>query len=189
MAKNQRNALKRYLPELLLVGGILLVVISTSHRLLRARSLSVSEAVVSEYIEQQVVSDNPRIYPTHIEIPWYIDVAIDPHTYSAGEWTVSENHASYLTDSAIPGEPGNIIIYGHNKREIMGNLRALKGHEQITLTLSDGSKKQYQVESIKQVSPTQTDLLTQTDSEVLTLYTCSGFLDSQRFVVRAKPSI
>jgi len=189
MAKNQRNALKRYLPELLLIAGIILVVISTSHRLLRARSLSVNEAVVTEYIEQQAITDKPIIYPTHIEIPWYIDVAIDPHAFVAGEWTVSEDNASYLTDSAMPGESGNIIIYGHNKREILGNLRALKGYEQITLTLSDGSKRLYQIESIKQVSPDRTELLTQTDSEVLTLYTCSGFLDSQRFVVRAKPLI
>lgn len=189
MAKNQKNALKRYLPELLLIGGILLVVVSTSHRLLRARSLSVSEAVVTEYRTQQTIADQPQIYPPHLEIPWYVDVAIDPHTFVAGEWTVSEKHASYLTDSSLPGQPGNIIIYGHNKREILGNLRALKGYEEITLTMSDGSTRLYRVETISQVSPTQTELLNQTDEEVLTLYTCSGFLDSQRFVVRAKPVI
>lgn len=144
---------------------------------------------MTEYIAQQVVAYQPKAYPTHIEIPWYIDVAIDPHTFVAGEWTVSEKHASYLTDSSLPGEPGNLIIYGHNKREILGNLRALKGYEEITLTMSDGSTRQYRVDSIQQVNPTQTELLSQTEEEVLTLYTCSGFLDSQRFVVRAIPAI
>ena len=178
--------ISKILPEVLLVTGIILTGLSLGHRLLRTRALKLSDAVVTQYLADSPVASSPN-YPTHINIPWFVDVAIDPQPFVAGNWSISENHVSYLVDSALPGEPGNIIMYGHNKRTILGNIRVLKGYEKITLTLSDGSTRVYQVESMQQVSPTQTQLLAPTDSETLTLYTCSGFMDSQRFVVRAKP--
>lgn len=187
MARKKPSVLTKILPELLLGFGVLFVLVSTSHRLLRSRSLALSEAIVTQYLQEPSVTVASPNYPTHLTIPWFVDVDIDPQVFVSGKWSVSQNHASYLVSSALPGNPGNIILYGHNKRTIMGNIRVLKGYEKITLTLADGSTRTYQIESMKQVSPTQTDLLSPTDTETLTLYTCSGFMDSQRFVVRAKP--
>lgn len=186
MAKRNPSISKKLVPEILIITGIVLTSLSIGHRLLRSRALAMSESVVSQYLASSPLPTSPT-YPTHISIPWFVDVAIDPQPFVSGEWSISENHVSYLVDSALPGEPGNIILYGHNKRTILGNIRALKGYEKITLTLSDGTTRVYQVESLQQVSPNQTQLLAPTDKETLTLYTCSGFMDSQRFVVRAKP--
>ncbi len=187
MARKNPLALSKTRPEILIVVGILFIGISLGHSYLRDRALRMDQALVDTYMSNQPsVTQSPN-YPTHITIPWYVDVDIDAQIYQNGEWTVSPDHGSYLTASALPGSPGNIIIYGHNKRTIMGNIRALKGYEKITLTLADGTSKLYQAQSMKEVSPTQTDLLKQTDSEVLTLYTCSGLMDARRFVVRAIP--
>lgn len=125
--------------------------------------------------------------PTHISAQWFLDVAIDDAYILGDRWSISENHASFLTSSARPGEKGNIIIYGHNKRSIMGNIRAFKGKEIITLTTEDGTKREYRVTEMHEVSPTETKFLQPTEEEVLTLYTCSGFWDRKRFIVRAVP--
>lgn len=104
-----------------------------------------------------------------------------------GNWEVSPEKTSFLSQSARPGEGGNIILYGHNTRKILGNIRALKGGEIITLTTEDGKAHQYKVERMKESDPSDVSWLQPTDSEVLTLYTCSGIFDSKRFLVRAVP--
>jgi sortase A len=134
------------------------------------------------------MSPDPTLsFPTHIYIKWFVDTDIEPEVYVNDKWTISENTASFLTTSAKIGEKGNTILYGHNKRTIMGNIRALKGNEIIEITTKDGQKKEYRIVSRQEVSPTDTRLLQPTSDEVLTLYTCSGFMDSKRFVVQAVP--
>lgn len=167
--------------------GVLLVILSVTHKVIQIRTLRLDRTVVQEYLSESATKTVSINYPTHITIPWYVDVAIEPQIYQDGAWTVSPNIASYLTASSLPGTEGNVIIYGHNKRNILGNIRALKGYEKITLTMANGETKIYQVESMQEVSPTSTKLLSPTSKEALTIYTCSGFLDSQRFVVRAIP--
>ena len=181
---NLISKIKEITPELLVISGVFFVFLSFTHRLLRWRSLSIGQETVSKY---EVIS-NTLPTPTHIYIPWNTDADIEPGIHEEGSWTVSPNKVTYLASSAKPGEEGNIIIYGHNKRSILGNIRVLKGGENITLTLSDGSTRAYQVDSVKEVAPKETSLLAPSSSETLTLFTCSGFLDSQRFVVRALPT-
>jgi sortase (surface protein transpeptidase) len=176
--------LRELLPELLLGIGIFSLLVSGVHWHLKNRALSLDAELVRTYQQQP---QKQEVIPVHIEIPWFVDVPIDEEIYDNGNWTISENNASYLSQSARPGENGNVIIYGHNKREILGNIRALKGGETITLTLSDGSTRDYVVDFLKEVSPTEVQYLHPTDTETLTIYTCSGWLDSKRFIVQAKP--
>jgi LPXTG-site transpeptidase (sortase) family protein len=187
MAKRKTSVHSKFVPELLLFVGVFLVSLSVAHNLIRLRSLRLDQDVVQEYLSQASIQNVAPNYPVHVTIPWFVDVDIDPQVYQNGSWTISEDHASYLTASALPGNPGNIIIYGHNKRSILGNIRALKGYEKITLTMAGGSTRMYQIESISEVSPSKTKLLSPTTSETLSIYTCSGLFDSQRFVVVAKP--
>lgn len=69
----------------------------------------------------------------------------------------------------------------------MGNIRALKGNEDITVITEDGVKHIYTIDTIVEVDPSETKYLEPTSEETLTLYTCSGFFDKQRFIVQAKP--
>ena len=124
--------------------------------------------------------------PTHILIPWFVDVKISQQSIVDSRWTIAQNEASHLVSSAKPGENGNIIIYGHNTRAILGNIRALKGGEIATLTSADGQQYHYRITEIMEVKPDEVEHLLPTKQEMLTIYTCSGFLDSMRFIVKGE---
>lgn len=137
----------------------------------------------------RVIHEQPKFapLPVHIFIPWNTNADIEPMAFSAGNWQVSDTKVTYLLGSARPGEAGNIILYGHNKREILGNIRVLVGGEKITLTTADNKQHVYVVDYAKQVSPSDVTLLGSTNTETLTMYTCAGIWDSQRYIVRAIP--
>lgn len=171
------------IPEALMVLGAFLMLVSGVHGYLYNRALSFGEDLVETYVQE--VQRSPA--PVHIFIQWFVDVPVSEEAFADGKWGISDTEASHLVQSANPGENGNIIIYGHNTRQILGNIRALKGSERIHVTTSDGADHVYVVQTIKEVDPNQTEFLEPTDTEVLTLYTCSGLFDSKRFIVRAVP--
>jgi LPXTG-site transpeptidase (sortase) family protein len=180
----------RRVARILILLGTLLVTISTAHQLLRLRSLSLDRRTVQAHITGNPAgstNQESQVLPERIYIEWFVDIGIEPAIYSDQRWTVSPNFASYLLASARPGEAGNIVIYGHNTRGILGNIRALKGGERVRITMSDGTVRSYRVESAQEVSPKDTALIQPTEYEVLTMYTCSGLMDSQRYVVQAFP--
>ena len=37
-------------------------------------------------------------------------------------WTVSQTGVSYLINSGRLGEPGNVVLYGHNTKDVLGSL-------------------------------------------------------------------
>ena len=109
-----------------------------------------------------------------------------PANNTGGKWETTTKGVSYLIDSANPGEVGNSIFYGHNWESILGNLTdALPGQE-IEITFSDGSVKYFDIKYTQEVSPKQVDIVKESSDRRLTLYTCSGFLDTKRFVVTAE---
>lgn len=183
MPKRKNNQFIQFLPQVLVGVGILLILVSSAHRVLRNRALSMDKQTVAELTQKLPTKTVPK--PTHILIPWFLDVDIEEEVFDGANWTVSENKASHLAQSANPGESGNIIIYGHNKREILGNIRALKGGEKVTIKTDDGKEHLYKVQSWYEVNPDNMKYLQPTEGETLTMYTCSGLLDSKRFVVRA----
>ena len=105
-----------------------------------------------------------------------------------GIWEISENSASYLATSAKPGERGNTVIYGHNKKNvfepIIGNVK--KGNL-IELITEENKIYTYEVKEVFEVTPEKVEVVNPADFEVLTVYTCTGFLDSKRQVIKAYP--
>ncbi|MDH5533839.1 MAG: sortase [Candidatus Pacebacteria bacterium] len=185
MKRNKINLIsKSKIPEALVALGIFLMFISGVYWTLRFRALSLDNELLAQYEQQAEVRPNR---PTHIFIEWFIDTPIETQILQDNHWTISEKEASYLDQSARPGEAGNIIIYGHNTRKILGNIRALQGNEEILVTTDDGEEHVYTIETIVEVDPSQTKYLEPTEEETLTLYTCSGFFDKQRFIIQAKP--
>ncbi len=114
-----------------------------------------------------------------------IDVPVYPATISNGQWPVIENGASYLSTSPLPGEKGNSVIYAHNWKNLFGNLVNTKPGEEVVITYKDGSKKTFVIEYTSTVSPNESTILAPSKDKRITLYTCTGFLDSKRFVVVA----
>lgn len=128
--------------------------------------------------------------PTQIIIPSInVDLPIDEGEIKDGVWQISYKNATHLSTSANPKGGGNIVIYGHNKKVIFGNLPYLKVGEKISIKTSDGNIYQYKVTEKTWVTPSRVDLVSPTNTEQLTIYTCWGLFDNQRVVVKAIPII
>lgn len=127
--------------------------------------------------------------PIYLEIEKAnISISVKPAKIIDGVWQVYEDSVSFLETSSSPGEGGNIVIYGHNKKEIFGNLTGYNLlDETIKIITEDKKEHIYKIEDIKTVTPSEIEIVMPSDHEVLTLYTCTGFLDSKRLVIKAYP--
>ena len=116
-----------------------------------------------------------------------IDLPLIPAEISDNTWSVTEKGASYLTSSPIPGNVGNSIIYAHNWSSLFGNLSHVKKGDIVEIQFADKSTKRFVIDSTAVVSPTDSKILSGSQDRKVTLYTCTGFLDSKRFVAVAVP--
>lgn len=173
--------LARQWPAVLIATGLVLLLYSGLNSYFYDKALQPSVTVPA------TAETAKPSQPVRLTIGGTVDEKLEPQRYRNGKWTVSKKAGSYMNGSAKPGEQGNIIVYGHNKQGIFGPLVDLKGNERIVLRTKDGQKHRYRIVSRKEVTTDQVDVLAPTKKEVLTVYTCSGWLDSKRFVVRAVP--
>jgi LPXTG-site transpeptidase (sortase) family protein len=148
----------------------------------RTRILSFSK--VPESVQNSVKEN----FPVRITIPSIkIDLAVDPGDIKDGVWQISSQNATFLSSSATPKSGGNIVIYGHNKKAIFGNLPYLSIGQKIYIKTKDEKIYVYEVYKKDFVGPGRVDLISPTESEELTVYTCWGIIDQSRAVVKAKP--
>lgn len=134
------------------------------------------------------VQTEHSVPPTRLRIPSLrIDADITSGSIRNGVWSVSETHISHLITSAYPGNDGNMIMYGHDKRSILGKLPRIAVGDGIIVEDEEGTEYRYSVTEIHTVPPDDTALIQPTEYPLLTIYTCTGFLNSKRFVVRALP--
>lgn len=162
--------------SLILFGSLLVFQRNNPNRVAFAKG----ESNIAIQIEDKVV------IPTSIKIP-SLDINLDIYTSEIknGKWEVTDKGVSYLKTSVVPGENGNSVLYGHNWTNLLGILVKIKTGEIIEIVYSDGSKKEFEVKLIQEVNPNDVSILNNTNDRRITLYTCSGFLDSKRFVVVA----
>jgi len=104
-----------------------------------------------------------------------------------GKWQVSQNGLSHLDSSGLPGEHDNMVIYGHDKSKVFGHLKNIKVGALVTVTSQNGEVHTYKVIKTQVVTPDQISVVLPTKTELLTLYTCTGFGDTKRWVVQALP--
>lgn len=126
--------------------------------------------------------------PTEIIIPSInIDLKIDAGQIKEGVWQVSESNATFLNTSSAPGNSGNTVIYGHNKKVVFGSLPYLSIGQKIIIKTQSGKIYNYIASQKYFVGPDRVDLVSPSSKEELTLYTCWGVFDSERAVVKATP--
>ena len=126
------------------------------------------------------------VQPIQIIIPALnINLPIYPAEIKNNKWEATTKGVSYLTSSPIPGEKGNSILYGHNWPNILGNLVKAQVGQEIQIIFADQTSKTFVIKNIAIVKPNETQVLSQTDDQRITLYTCTGFLDRKRFVAIA----
>jgi len=102
--------------------------------------------------------------------------------------TILQRAVGHLIETALPGEPGNVILAGHRDR-FFRPLRYIHSGDVILVKTLDGDF-QYQVESTTVVPPSDLSVLQPSNVGVLTLITCFPFYyvgpAPNRFVVRAR---
>jgi LPXTG-site transpeptidase (sortase) family protein len=151
----------------------------------RVRTLSFDK--VPEEVKMAIQKQEIDI-PTEVIIPSVnINLPIDPGQIKNGVWQISSSKATFLATSASPGRGGNTVIYGHNKKAIFGNLPYLSIGQKITIKTKSGKSYDYVATEKFFVDPDRVDLVSPTDIEELTLYTCWGTFDGQRAVIKATP--
>lgn len=124
--------------------------------------------------------------PKKIIIPLLsIDLLVKPARIINGYWEVFPDSAAWGETSGYPGEKGNQVIFAHARPGLFLPLRSIKLESKIYV-LSDEKWYGYRVTEIKEVYPNQLEVISPTDDETLTLYTCSGFADAKRLIVVAK---
>ncbi len=174
---------RKSLSLILIIIGIVFLVIPALFRL--------NETIQLSYFTPQVIAGakNSLPQPTHIAIlQVHISLPVKPTAISGNTWGVAQDAISYLAISARPTQKGAIILYSHNTDDRFGPIRWLSNGDQIAVTTSDNKTYTYVVKDTLEVSPEEVSVFNQKD-ETLILYTCTGFADTKRFVVIAKPLV
>jgi len=169
----------------LFVIGLFFLCLSIGWNVYQGRVLSFSSPpTVSQ--EETKTKASP---PTRILIAKFgIDLPVVESQIKNGVWEINPKGGSHLASSAAPSEGGNIILYGHNKKKLFGKVLGIKKGDEIKIITADNKEYIYTVFDTKTVKPTDTSVLLPTTEEILTFYTCTGFLDTKRFIVTAKKS-
>jgi sortase A len=104
---------------------------------------------------------------------------------------VLRHGVGHLSDTALPGEVGNVVLAGH-RDTFFRPLSGVRAGDSITLKTRDG-EFEYLVESTSVVTPNAIQVLEPTGGRTLTLITCYPFsyigAAPNRFIVRARQQI
>jgi LPXTG-site transpeptidase (sortase) family protein len=135
------------------------------------------------------IAETPTYSPSRLRIPKIeLDKPVAEAEIKNGIWQINNQAISHLVTSANPGQSGNIVLYGHNTKQWLGKLKQVNLDDLITLMDASGRIHQYQIFNKVTVKPSQIELVMPTSEEILTIYTCTGFADSLRLVIQAKPA-
>jgi len=172
---------KKFLVLIILILGVLLIV-SGSYLKIRQKYLLSFNVEPPTY---NFIANSP---PISIRIRSVnIFLVVSEGSITDGIWSISESGANHLNVSGNPGDGGNIVIYGHNKKNLFGPIRNIKVGDLVEINSEIDKKYYYRVEKTAVVKPEEIDYVLPKDTEILTLYTCTGFMDSKRFVAVATP--
>ena len=110
---------------------------------------------------------------------------IKPAGVVGNQWDTYEDAVSWLNTSAMLKSGGNIVLFGHNKKHLLGKMRDLQVGDPIVLTAGLDTKS-YRVTQKIEVEPQELKYVLNREDR-LTIYTCSGPFDSLRLFVIAVP--
>lgn len=177
--------IKKILSTAFLVVGLILIFQGLFDISKRLGLYKISTSI--QTIETKDSKTNSSTLPINISIPSLsLQLPIEPVLLKDSTWPTSQTGVSFLENSGKVGSTGNLIFYGHNWRNLLGNLHKVKVGENIVLHGQNGQNFQYSISYIATVEANDISILADTSDERITLYTCTGFLDQKRLVVVAK---
>ena len=95
----------------------------------------------------------------------------------------------HMEDTAPLCSPGNCVLAGHNgsrRGTFFTNLGSVKAGTEVSLTTKAGVAHRYTVEEMRVVNPYDEWVTAESDTEVLTLFTCAEH-GTRRFVCKCVP--
>lgn len=116
-----------------------------------------------------------------------IDLPVKEAKVVKGYWEVFADVAGFGLGSAYPDDVGNQVIFAHAREGLFLPLKNAKIGQKVIVFTQD-KWYSYAITDIKEVNPNQIEVIAPTADATLTLYTCSGFADSKRLIVTAKPT-
>lgn len=191
---------KKRIRLFLLLSGILLIGYSLYQDGLGSKNIQTTQVNSNEMVSfsQEPVTvdksllnalkakDKTKVPPARLIIPSLdIDLPVKESKVINGFWEVFADSAGFGLGSAYPDEVGNQVIFAHARKGLFLPLKNAK-LGQIIYVLTKDKWYSYKAVEIKEVLPTQVEVIAPTIDTTLTLYTCSGFSDSKRLIVRAK---
>lgn len=170
-------------------AGILLVGIPQFQPLLKpvilSQAHSIQEPIRADYAFQN--KNRERDIPVRIVIPSVsINLPITVAPLIGGYWQTSDSSASFGEGSSVPGGGGNTVIFAHAKEGLFLPLKNVR-HGDTVYVYTQNKWFSYEINDIKEVTPNDVYVVKPTNDERLTLFTCSGFFDTKRLVVTARP--
>lgn len=175
--------MRNFLSYLLMLVGAGLLIIALYTYLERTNP---HRLAFNNYQEKQQAFSPTSDMPERIVIQKAnVDLPILQSKITNHIWESTANGVSYLTSSPVPGSKGNSIMYGHNWENLLGSLRKVTPGDTIVIHTKSGSTLEFVVKTLQEVTPSQTSVLANTKDKRLTIYTCTGFMDSKRLVVTA----
>lgn len=143
-----------------------------------------TEPVITNELQNDV--EKVDLIPEKIIIPSLsLDLSVKSARRVSGYWEVFEEGAGWGEGSGLPGMPGNQVIFAHARPHLFGSLKEIKKDDAVYV-FTKNNWYGYKVIEIKSVYPNQTEVIKPTETEILTLYTCSGFNDSKRLIIVAE---
>lgn len=185
VSKNPKKLPSRQTIILFFIGLVMLLTFATYHIYHNHRLSFFGDPKLKA--TQYHIEDAKKL-PSLIEISRLnVNAAVAEAKIVDNQWEIIDGKASHLVSSARPDEKGSIIIYAHNSRRLFGPLISSRVGDVINVTTRGGKIYSYRVIEKDFVSPTQVDMLTANHGETLVLYTCAGFADTQRLILKARP--
>lgn len=195
LLKDEKKRVRLYF----LISGVLLIVAGflTSKPAVKIIDPPVAVESVGSFSQEPVKVDksllngkvnkeNAKNPPVRIIIPALgIDLPVKEAKVVNGFWEVFPDSAAFGIGSAYPDEAGNEVIFAHAREGLFLPLRKAKIGQSV-MVLTRDKWYSYKIKEVKEVSPSQTEVIAPTKDTILTLYTCSGFSDNKRFIVTAE---
>ena len=162
----------------LIAGGV--------YSLLKFQSLSLPLSKATFSKESLSFSDSP-LWPEWISIKNRdITVEVTAGGYEDGKWILDGNYVLYLPTSDKLGQGGNTILYAHNREKLFGNLKNVSIGDTVLLGDSHGKIYAYKVYSREYIKPYEVEKINTDKRNTVTLFTCDGWFDEERLVVKAE---
>lgn len=168
----------------LIALGIVFIAIGV-FSLMKHKSSSLPLERASAIEESFSESPSPS-YPSWINIKKSnITAQVAAGGYKDGKWILDSDYVLYLPTSARLGQGGNTILYAHSREKLFGNLKKTSIGDQVILGDANGKMYSYKIYSVEYIKPYEIEKINTGAKDTVTLFTCDGWFDEKRLVVKA----